>query len=183
MKNIILELNNKTKILSVLRVILGVVFISSMAQVNIPLKPVPITLQTVAALIIGFIYNPLEVFITISSYLAIGGMGIPVFANFGSGIERLVGPTAGYLFGMTAASTLISYLRLEHKIDCKSFYNSVLLTLLGQIIIFSFGIAWLSYLIGFKQAFYSGFVIFIPSGIIKTIILAQMIKFFYVSTN
>ena len=44
--------------------------------------------------------------------------------------------------------------------------------LISHVIMYSLGILWLGTIIGFEKAFYSGFVVFIPSGIAKIMILA-----------
>lgn len=60
---------------------------------------IPVTLQTFGIVLIGAILGKKSGFLSVFLYLLIGMIGIPVFANFGGGIDALVGPTGGYLFG------------------------------------------------------------------------------------
>ena len=58
--------------------------------------------------LIGATYSVRLSFVTLLVYLFEGALGLPVFAS-GGGIVYLTGPTAGYLYGMTASAVLISY--------------------------------------------------------------------------
>ena len=125
----------------------GVAFISAMAQVSIPVpgSPVPVTGQTLAVLLIGTTYGARLGFITFASYLLAGIAGAPIFApsatSANHGIDRIVGATGGYLVGMLVASLLLGYLA-DRKADQK-FRTSFPALLLGDLVIFTFGLAWL----------------------------------------
>ncbi|BBJ31453.1 hypothetical protein RAS_05620 [Rickettsia asiatica] len=58
------------------------------------MKPIFISLQTVAVMFIGLTYNKTTAPLTILSYITLGVMGIPVFEEFPSGLRILFGPTA-----------------------------------------------------------------------------------------
>ena len=124
----------------------GVVFISAMAQVSIPVpgSPVPVTGQTLAVLLIGTTYGARLGFITFASYLLAGIAGAPIFAPSATspnhGMDRLVGATGGYLVGMLVASLLLGYLA-DRKADQK-FRTSFPALILGDLVIFTFGLAW-----------------------------------------
>ncbi|WP_413873116.1 biotin transporter BioY [Albidovulum sp.] len=81
-----------------LMVLGGSVFIALAAQISVPMIPVPMTLQTLAILIVGLSYGARMGALTVAAYLAEGAMGLPVFANGGNGLA-FAGPTAGFLFG------------------------------------------------------------------------------------
>src|SRR5229473_5758727 len=83
--------------------------ISVTSPVRIPLEPitqVPITLQVfivyLAGALLGARYGALSMLI----YLALGGVGLPVFAGLSSGTATLLGPTGGYLFAFPIGSLL-----------------------------------------------------------------------------
>ena len=90
----------------------GVGFIAALAQISIPIpgSPVPVTGQTLAALLIGTTYGARLGFITFSTYLLAGIAGAPIFAGSTHGIERVTGATGGYLVGMLLASFVLGYL-------------------------------------------------------------------------
>ncbi|WP_371153729.1 biotin transporter BioY [Jannaschia sp. 2305UL9-9] len=86
-------------------VLASTVVIAIAAQVSVPFFPVPMTLQTLAILGVGFALGARLATITLITYLAEGALGAPVFANFGNG-AALVGPTAGFLFGFVGLAFL-----------------------------------------------------------------------------
>ena len=125
----------------------GIGFISLLAQISLPVpgSPVPVTGQTLAVLLIGTTYGARLGFITFASYLLAGIAGAPIFApsatSANHGIDRLLGATGGYLFGMLVASLLLGYLA-DRKADQK-FVTSFPALLLGDAVIFTFGLLWL----------------------------------------
>src|SRR5918911_2277414 len=75
-------------------------FVALTAQVEIPLQPVPITLQTLGVLFTGAVLGSRRGALALLLYLLEGIAGLPVFAPSAvlpPGIGRLLGPTGGYL--------------------------------------------------------------------------------------
>lgn len=72
------------------------------AQVEVPMIPVPMSLQTLMISVIGLTYGARLAAVTLLAYLAQGAIGLPVFAGGSAGAVHLMGPTAGYLFGFVA---------------------------------------------------------------------------------
>ena len=136
-----------TALTEALFVVGGIGFISLLAQIAIPVpgSPVPVTGQTLAVLLIGTTYGARLGFITFATYLLAGIAGAPIFAPSATaanhGLDRLVGATGGYLVGMLVASLLLGYLA-DRKADQK-FRTSFPALLLGDLVIFTFGLAWL----------------------------------------
>ena len=131
----------------VLFVAAGVAFIALLAQISIPVpgSPVPVTGQTLAVLLIGTTYGARLGVLTFATYLLAGIAGAPIFApsatSANHGIDRLIGATGGYLVGMLIASLVLGYLA-DRKADQK-FRTSFPALLLGDAIIFTFGLLWL----------------------------------------
>ena len=73
----------------------------------------------------------------------------PLFAS-GGGIAYLTGPTAGYLYGMLLASITISY--FANLGFSKTYLKASFSLLIGSIIIFTIGILYLGYIIGFEKS-------------------------------
>ena len=73
----------------------GVTFLALMAQLALPIpgSPVPVTGQTLGALLIGASYGRALGATTFALYLGIGIAGAPVFSQQGHGLAKLVGPT------------------------------------------------------------------------------------------
>jgi len=156
----------------------GIGFIALLAQISIPVpgSPVPVTGQTLAVLLIGTTYGARLGFITFASYLLAGIAGAPIFAHSATsanhGIARLTGATGGYLVGMLVASLLLGYLA-DRKADQK-FTTSFPALLLGDVVIFAFGLTWLhaSLDMTWAQTFKAGFTPFILGEAIKIAITA-----------
>ena len=121
----------------------GVLFVSALAQVSVPVpgSPVPVTGQTLAALLIGTTYGARLGFATFATYIFAAIAGAPVLAGGAHGISRVTGATAGYLFGMLVSAAVIGFLA-ERKADQK-FRTSYPALLLGEVIIFAAGLTWL----------------------------------------
>jgi biotin transport system substrate-specific component len=126
----------------------GTAFIAALAQISftIPGTVVPFTGQTLAVLMVGTTYGARLGFATFATYLLAGIAGAPVFADGAYGIERVTGATGGYLVGMFAATTLLGWLA-ERKADQK-FVTSFPALLIGDAVIFTFGLLWLHHSLG-----------------------------------
>ncbi len=84
----------------------GSLFIAIAAQVTVPMFPVPMTLQTLAILIVGLTYGARLGLATLVAYLAEGFAGLPVFSNGGAGPAYFFGPTCGFLLGFAMMAWL-----------------------------------------------------------------------------
>ena len=150
-------------------VIGGIAFLALMAQIAVPVpgSPVPVTGQTLGALLLGSAYGASLGFTTFASYLIIGFLGAPVFASGAHGLTRITGATGGYLVGMLLASLITGYLA-GRKWDQKV-ATVVPTMILGDLVIFSAGLFWLHHSIHATLAvtFKLGFTPFILGEVIK----------------
>jgi biotin transport system substrate-specific component len=71
---------------------------------------VPITLQTLTVMLAGCVLGPLRGFSAVALYLALGAVGLPVFAEHSSGIGVFAGPSGGYLLSFPLAAALGGFL-------------------------------------------------------------------------
>ena len=117
----------------------GTLFIAMAAQISVPFYPVPLTLQTLAILIVGLTFGSRLGAVTLAAYLAEGAVGLPVFANGGSA-PALIGPTAGFLFGFVGMAWLAG-LAVE-----KGLARGVVSTAIAGIVVSALlyipGVAW-----------------------------------------
>lgn len=86
----------------------GSLLIAIAAQISIPMFPVPMTLQTLAILLVGFAMGSRLGALTVAAYLAEGLVGLPVFANAMNG-AAFVGPTAGFLVGFIGLAWMAGF--------------------------------------------------------------------------
>ena len=73
------------------------------------------------------------------AYLLLGAVGVPVFANFKSGIAVLQGPTGGYLIGYVFTALIVwAFGRIKVK---KPFFMTLGM-LVGLTVCYAFGTLW-----------------------------------------
>lgn len=121
----------------------GVLGLAALAQIALPIpgSPVPVTGQTLGVLILGTTYGSTLGAATFATYILAGIAGAPVFANSGSGVDRLFGATGGYLVGMLVATFVLGQLA-RFRFDQK-FLTALPSMLIGTVTTFSFGLVWL----------------------------------------
>ncbi len=167
--------NATSKVWNELLVVFGGVFLLFAAsQIEIPLEPVPITLQTVAVMLIGLTYSPRRAVEAILLWVGLCAAGVPVLAGFSGGLAKLIGPTGGYIAGFLVAAFVMA--ALKQKLSLNSWRSDAVLTLLGTLIIYTSGVLWLSHLIGVENAFYHGVVPFILPGLVKAGLLCTALQ-------
>lgn len=76
----------------------AVLAVLSILQIPMP-TGVPLTLQTFAMALCGYVLGSWSGTGAVALYLAVGTVGVPVFAGMKGGIAVLTGPTGGFLFG------------------------------------------------------------------------------------
>lgn len=150
-----------------LTVFVGVILLAVSAQIQIPLQPVPITLQSTVVMILGLFLSQRAAFQAVLAYVCLGVLGLPVFAGYSLGYGVLVGCTGGYLLGFVASVWVMTSMR----------QGLWLKVLLGMSIIYIFGVVWLSFYVGMNQAMNLGVLPFVIPELIKSFILVGIIKF------
>jgi biotin transport system substrate-specific component len=136
------------------------------AKAQVPFWPVPMTMQTLAVVVIGMTYGMRLGLGTVMLYLGEGLAGLPVFAGPVAGPAYFLGPTAGYLVGFLLAVGVVGYLA-ERGWD-RGLFRVALAMILGHVLLFVPGVAWLSVLMGTQKAVTVGLLPFIPVTILKT---------------
>lgn len=123
-------------------IVLGSLVVAAMAQLSIPLQPVPVTGQTFAVLLVGMVLGSRRGGMALAAYLGEGLAGLPVFAEARAGLATVLGPTGGYLIGFIAAAWLVGWLA-ERGFD-RSLLKTLAAIVAGNVVIYVFGLAWLS---------------------------------------
>src|SRR6266540_3630224 len=132
----------------VILILLGALLVAALAQVEIPLPftPVPITGQTFGVLLVGAALGSKRGAASLVSYLALGLFGLPFFAGGAHGLNILIGATGGYLIGFVIAAYVIGLLA-ERGLE-RSMRTSIIPFLVGTVIIYVCGVAWLAAFLG-----------------------------------
>jgi biotin transport system substrate-specific component len=142
------------------------------ARVAVPIGPVPVTLQTLAVLLIGAVYGWRLGLATVVLYLVEGAVGLPVFAG-GGGLAYMLGPTGGFLIGFAAAAALIGW--LVERGAGRAPQTLFLAMLAADALIFVLGFAWLATLFGPATAWTAGVVPFVLGDLFKVTIAALLV--------
>lgn len=155
-------------------ILTGSWLVALFAHVEIPLHPVPITGQTFAVLLVGALLGSKRGAAAMLAYIAQGAAGLPFFAGGASGIGILTGATAGYLLGFVGAAYAVGWLA-ERGLE-RSVRTSILPFLVGTVLIYIFGAAWLSVVLGsLKKAVQLGVLPFLVGDAIKVIAAAMVL--------
>jgi biotin transport system substrate-specific component len=157
----------------VILILFGALLVAVLAQVKIPLPftPVPLTGQTFAVLLVGAALGSKRGAASMLLYIALGALGLPVFAGGASGLAYLSGATLGYLIGFVIAAYVIGLLA-ERGLE-RSVRTSILPFLIGTIIIYVCGVSWLAVMLGsFNKAISAGLLPFLIGDAVKLIAAA-----------
>lgn len=151
----------------------GVILLTLSAKIQIPMWPVPMTMQTYVVLVIGMGYGTRLGVAAVMGYVVLGALGLPVFAGTperGLGLAYLFGPTGGYLLGFVLAAGVCGI--LARRGWDRRLLTCVAGMTIAHAVIFVCGLAWLATLLGWRKAVATGFTPFIAATIIKTILAA-----------
>ena len=151
----------------------GALILALAAKVQVPFAPVPMTLQTLAVLVLAGTCGGRLGAATVALYLVEGLFGAPVFAGAVAGPAYMAGPTGGFLVGFLAAAALAGFL-VERGWD-RSWPWLLAAMTVGHAVIFAFGYAWLAALIGPMRAFALGVAPFALATVVKTLLAAALV--------
>ena len=148
-------------------VVLGTLFLALASYIEVPMVPVPVTMQTFAVTLIGALYGWRLGAITIAAWLVEGAVGFPVLSGGAAGVVHFVGPTGGYLFAFPVVGALVGWLA-ERGWNGNRVVLAFIAMLLGNLVCLVLGTAWLAVMIGAQQAITFGFLPFIVGGLLKS---------------
>lgn len=169
--------NSATNRYATFVVVLGtswLIALSAQITFQLPFSPVPVTGQTLIVLLCGLVLGKNLAAASVSAYLVQGAAGLPFFAGGKSGMATLLGPTGGYLFGFLAAAYIVGMLsELRHR---RSPLQASITLLLGNIIIYFFGLAWLVRFTGEAQVLQLGLYPFLAGDVAKLLLAILVIS-------
>jgi biotin transport system substrate-specific component len=137
---------SRSLVTDIILIAAGTALTSVLAQIAIPLWPVPITGQTFAVLFVGATLGVTRAVLSMVLYLAVGLLGLPVFApqangSHITGLPALLGPTGGYLIGFILAVAFVGWLA-QREWDRK-WLRTLLAFVGGTVLIYAVGLPWL----------------------------------------
>ncbi len=150
--------------------------IAACSVIAIPIGPVPVTLQTFAVLLAGAVLGASRGFFAVLLYLAIGAIGLPVFAGGLAGLAPFAGPTVGYLvsFPLAAFTTGLLVRALPRRGIAGStaaVFGAALVS--TALITYPLGIAGLAWRAGLDLgAAFAVNLAFVPLDLVKIVLVA-----------
>jgi biotin transport system substrate-specific component len=165
----------RTLVMDGVLVLAGAALVTVLAQLVIPLQPVPITGQTLAVLLVGSTLGSLRGAISMVLYAALGLVGLPVYSDGTHGAGVLFGATGGYIVGFILSAALVGLLA-ERQWDRK-ILKALATFAAGSLAVFAIGLPWLAVVLhlNLQQTLEGGFYPFIIGGIIKAVIAAGLL--------
>ncbi|MFO1539254.1 MAG: biotin transporter BioY [Chloroflexota bacterium] len=162
----------------------------AIGEIYIPDTPyVPLTLQTFGVLFTGALLGARRGLAASGLYLALGAIGLPVFAAGSDGVHaagldtiasmqdgRLVlGVTGGYLVAFILAGAFVG--RLAELGWDRRLVGSTLAMLFGTVVIYVIGVPWLAIAanLSVDQALHYGLFPFLPGDILKLVVAAGIL--------
>ena len=162
-------------------VLAGAAFVAILAQVEVPLWPVPITGQTLAVVVVGAALGARRGAAALATYLVAGLAGLPVFAGFTGTIAAVAKPSFGFIIGFVFAAYVAGWFA-ERAWDRKPVLAFVGFVA-ASIVPFLFGVPYMAFILntvlgmdlGVQEILAAGVTPFIVGGIVKAALAALLI--------
>jgi biotin transport system substrate-specific component len=123
----------------------GAALTAGLAQLYIPMWPIPMTGQTFAVLLVGTLLGSLRGALSMTVYLVAGVLGAPVFAEHRSG-SLFALTSGGFVIGFIAAAALVGWLA-QREWDRKA-VGTIVSFAAGTVVMYAFGLPWLAVSLG-----------------------------------
>lgn len=156
---------------NVLAVLIGTAIVALAAQIAIPFKPVPITMQTLAVVFVGWRLGAGRSFASLAVYGALGSIGAPIFAAGSSG----AGASAGFIVGFVLAAAFVGWMASRKPLEG---WRALAVFGAGLAIPYVPGLIWLSMMTGMgaplsAAVLGAGIIPFIPGDLLKLAIASS----------
>ena len=141
-KNAAAELNRGRRVAAELaKCAIFVVLMVVSAFIKIPFPLVPLTFQTVVAVLAGLLLGPLYGTAAVGVYIFMGLIGLPVFTS-GGGFAYVVQPTFGYILGFAAAAFVAGALCGRGKAAQITLRGALLASVAGFLVNYIVGVPY-----------------------------------------
>ncbi len=158
----------------------GALFTAAMAQLEVPMWPVPITGQTLAVVLVGATLGARRGMLSLLVYALAGLAGAPFFADLQGGLQALALPSFGYVIGFIPAAGLVGWLARRNW--DRNVGRAAVAMLLASAIPFVTGLPYLAVALGqlgapndVQSVLAAGLYPFIIGGVAKALIAAGIL--------
>lgn len=150
------------------------------AMIQLPIGPVPVTLQTLFVVLAGLVLGPVNGAAAMLLYILAGVIGLPVFAGGKAGLAHLFGPTGGYLVGYVGTA-LLAGIGASSRYEPARIFRSLFWSMLGLGSVFLVGVLRLMFVLDIpaEKAVAIGLAPFIIGDVLKTIAAVVAYRFLH----
>lgn len=165
-----LRLETRSVAFKIGAVLLGSLFLAVSSWIEVPMYPVPMTMQTFAVTLVGAFYGWRLGTLTVLAWLGEAMIGLPVLAGGAGGIAHFAGPTLGYLVAFPLMAALVGF--AAERGWTRNIVAGFTVMLLANALCLTIGGAYLASLIGSDQALIHGVIPFMLGGVLKSALAA-----------
>lgn len=159
----------------------GAVLVAALAQVEVPLWPVPVTGQTLGVVVVGAALGARRGAAALVAYLVAGLAGLPVFAGFTGSIAAVAKPSFGFIIGFVFAAFVAGWFA-ERAWDRRPVLAFVGFAA-ASVIPFLFGVPYMAFILNtvlgaglsVEAIIAAGVTPFIVGGIVKAALAAVLV--------
>ncbi len=148
------------------KIAVGLLALGLLAPFKVVAFDVPITLQTLVLFTLAFWLSWRETFVVVGLYLLLGALGLPIYAGHQSGWEKLIGPTAGFLWGFWLVTTLLSW---QVQLNKPNYFMAVVWVFIAHALLLIPGFLVLQWRMEGVEL-YPTFVRLIPGLLVKSLL-------------
>lgn len=155
------------KTFNLIPIITGLIFCCAIAPFYFFIGPIPMTLQSLAILMVAAIFGKRTGLIVALLYLLLGAIGLPIFAGFQSGFDRFISRTAGFLWAYPLAAYYLGW-QCEH--GEKTWIHTIIYFFRAQLLIIIIGVIGAYLVLQNESLLWDGIVKLLPGLLLKTIV-------------
>jgi biotin transport system substrate-specific component len=162
-------------------VLTGAAFVAVLAQIEVPLWPVPITGQTLGVIVVGAALGAKRGAAALTAYMLLGLAGLPIFAGFTGTLAAVAKPSFGFIVGFIVSAAVAGWVA-ERAWDRKPWLAFVGFAA-ASVVPFLIGVPYMAFILNvvmglgydFAAIMAAGVLPFIVGGLIKALIAALII--------
>lgn len=165
----------KNREITLTAIMIAILIICS--QLALPIGPVPITLQTLAVLMIGYLLSPKNAVLATIIYLVVGIFGLPIFSNFMGGFQAVLLPSFGFILGFIPATYFqAKYLEKYANLWLAGIINFMITYFIGLVYMAFILNVYLGSSLNFTGILMAGLIPFIPGDVLKILVGVTLAK-------
>jgi len=156
---------------------LATICASAYATFTIPITEsgIPFTLQSLAVFVVAGFMTSDEAKVCLLTYFFLGIIGLPIFADGSAGLDKVMGPSGGFLYGFGFAGWFIASIIPDFK--PMNWGSLFLIFFIATLILFGFGLGHLAFKFDLDKALEYGFHPFWKMALVKALFATLIVGF------